>query len=87
LENHFGIANGESVFVGETQAEDESVVVEAEALGVEEQNLTDPDATLLQLLGVEPDPLLFRRPGDLVTELEEALRRDDSVRPEDDLAL
>src|SRR5215472_14887321 len=87
LEYDFGIADGESVFVGETQAEDEGVVVEAEALGVEEENLTDPDAPLLQLLGVEPDPVLFRGPGDLVTELEKALRRDDSIRPEDNLAL
>jgi len=87
LEYDFGIADGESVFVGETQAEDEGVVVEAEALGVEEENLTDPDAPLLQLLGVEPDLVLFRRPRDLVTELEKALRRDDSIRPEDDFAL
>ena len=65
LEDDFGIADGESVFVGVTPAEDEGVVVEAEALSVEEDNLTDPDARLLQLPGVEPDSLPFRRPGTL----------------------
>src|SRR5262249_3205718 len=86
LEDDFRIADGESVLVGDAQAQDEGVVVELEVPRIEEENLADTDVPLSELLRFESHPVLLRSPGDLVPEFQKALRRDDSVRLEDDLA-
>ena len=86
LEDDLGLADGEAVLVGDSAAQNEGIVVEAEVIRVNEQHFADLDRLFDEAFRRVLYAVLFcGLPKDL-TEVEEALARVELVGPQDELA-
>lgn len=86
LEDNFLLADREAVLVGHPPPENEGVVVEPEVRGVDKQHLADLDRIVCVFISRKIDTVLLRGRLDQLGELEQALARRETVRPQDELA-
>src|SRR5215469_11575973 len=86
FEDEFGLADRESVLVRNPAAQDESVVVKAEVLGIDEQHFADLDWLRDEVIGRELCPVLFGRLAHDLSKVKEALARIELVGPQNQFA-
>src|SRR5262245_44084440 len=87
LEDDLGLAHRKAVLERDAPPQDECVVVEAEVGRVEEDDLADLGGLMRHVRGLVADVDAIGDAAHELPELEEALRRGEAVRLEDELAL
>ncbi len=86
LEDDLGFSDGEAVLVGDSAAQNESVVVQAEVVGINEQHFADLDRLFYEAVRRVLYAVLFCGLLKDLAEVKEALARMELVGPQDELA-
>jgi hypothetical protein len=85
LEDEFRGADGKAVFIVETPAQDERVVIESKVCGIQEQDFPDLGERILETLSGKVDVRIFRGAPHQLGKPPEAVDRRETIALEDDL--
>lgn len=86
LEDEFRIADGETILVWNSPAQNERVVIEAEVFRINEQHFSELHWLCFETSAREPDAVLFGGLAHDLSEIEQAFARNKLVRPKNQLA-